>query len=249
MDSGVPSLDRERYFLRWIDKVRPDLDELFILGDLFEFFFEYRHAVPRGFTRILGRLAMLSDEGIPIHYFVGNHDLWLNDYLHSEVGMRIYHEPAFIRRFGTSLWIGHGDGLSPFDGKYRMLKRLFTNPAAQWLYRWLHPDIGIPLARYFSHRSRQAQTSAAPTPFIPHQDGLVRFARQWAQRHPHLRYIIMGHRHIAHAIAVGPGCTYYNTGDWLERFTYGRLTAAGMQLWQYLPATNEVRPLGRDEIV
>ncbi len=245
----MPSLERERYFLRWLTKVRPTLGELFILGDLFEFFFEYRHAVPKGFTRLLGRLAELADEGVRIHYFVGNHDLWLKNYLTEEAGMQVYWAPERIERFGREMLVGHGDGLSPFDGKYRRLKRLFTNPLAQWLYRWLHPDVGIPLARYFSQQSREAQLPTDARPFDPQKDGLVLFARQWAQAHPSVRYIIMGHRHIAHRMQVSEQCTYYNVGDWLHLFTYGQLTAEGMHLWQYLPGEDAVRPLGADEIV
>ncbi len=215
--------------------------ELFVLGDLFEFFFEYRHAVPKGFVRTLGALARLTDAGVPVHYFVGNHDLWIRTYLTDEVGLTVYHAPRVVERFGVRALVGHGDGLSPTDGKYRALKRLFTNPFAQWLYRWLHPDLGIPLARWFSGWSRRAQQRRPDAPFHPATDGLVAFARQWAQNHPDVRFIVMGHRHTAATVEVGRACHYVNVGEWMNHFTFVRWNAEGMRPGRWVPDPGRIQ--------
>ncbi len=225
------------------------MEELFILGDLFEFFFEYRHAVPKGCVRTLGALAEVADAGISIHYFVGNHDLWVRQYLTDEVGMHVYTQPLFMERFGHRFFIAHGDGLSPYDTKYRLLKRLFTNPVAQWAFRWLHPDLGIPLAQWFSQRSRHAQQYSPHFDFDPQSDGLVIFARKWAQQHPDLRFIIMGHRHLAMRVKLSTQCQYINIGEWMRAFTFGRMNAQGMQVGQWLPETRQVRWLQPGEVM
>ena len=157
---GVPdyerSLDREKKIVRWLEFIKTDAAELYLLGDVFDFWFEYKHAVPRGYVRLLGKLAELSDSGIKIHYFTGNHDMWVFDYIPKEIGATLYREPV-IRTYGEKkFFIGHGDGLGPGDHGYKFIKKIFASKTCQWLFARFHPNFGTWLANYFSRKSRIA---------------------------------------------------------------------------------------------
>ncbi|NJW54802.1 UDP-2,3-diacylglucosamine diphosphatase, partial [Salinimicrobium oceani] len=138
----------------WLDEVSQDAAAIFLLGDLFDFWFEYKHVVPKGFVRVLGKLAQLRDRGIPLYFFVGNHDLWMNDYFEKELNIPVFRRPKEFIFNDKKFLIGHGDGLGPGDKGFKRMKKVFTNPFAKWLYRWLHPDIGMPLAQYFSVKNK-----------------------------------------------------------------------------------------------
>ncbi|MCB0433034.1 MAG: UDP-2,3-diacylglucosamine diphosphatase, partial [Mangrovimonas sp.] len=148
------SLPREKKFVAWLDEVKKDAAAIFLLGDLFDFWFEYKTVVPKGFTRTLGKLAEISDSGIPIYYFVGNHDLWMNGYFEDELNIPVYHKPKEFTFNDKTFFIGHGDGLGPGDKGYKRMKKVFTNSFSKWLYRWLHPDWGVKLAQYLSVKNK-----------------------------------------------------------------------------------------------
>ena len=148
------SRERETLFIQWLDQVAEDGAILFLMGDLFDFWFEYQKVVPKGFVRTLGKLAQLADTGLEIHYFVGNHDLWMRNYFTKELGIPVYHKPQEFTINNKQFLIGHGDGLGPGDKGYKRMKKLFVNPLSKWLFRWLHPDIGVRLAQYLSVRNR-----------------------------------------------------------------------------------------------
>ncbi|MBP6656822.1 MAG: UDP-2,3-diacylglucosamine diphosphatase, partial [Bacteroidia bacterium] len=157
---GVPtyenSLEREHKIVKWLDSIKADAEELYLLGDVFDFWFEYRTVVPRGYVRLLGKLAELSDSGIKIHYFTGNHDMWTFDYLEKELNVIIYRAPIEISYNGKAFYIGHGDGLGPGDHGYKFIKKVFASKVCQWLFARLHPNFGIGIANYFSKKSRIA---------------------------------------------------------------------------------------------
>ena len=142
--TAAESKEREVIFVKWLDEIKEDAAVIFLLGDLFDFWFEYKHVVPKGFIRVLGKLAEIRDSGIPIHFFVGNHDLWMNNYFETELDIPVYHTPKEFNFNGKKFLIGHGDGLGPGDKGYKRMKKVFTNPLSKWLYRWLHPDLGVP---------------------------------------------------------------------------------------------------------
>ena len=142
---------REKIFVSWLNHVQKDAAALFLLGDLFDFWFEYKTVVPKGFIRILGKLAEFVDHGIPVHYFVGNHDLWMKNYFEKELGIPVYHKPKDFMLGNTSFYIGHGDGLGPNDNGYKRMKKVFTNPLTKRLFQALHPDIGIRLGLSLIH--------------------------------------------------------------------------------------------------
>ena len=239
---GVPnaaaSRKREKLLVNWLDEVKADAAEIFIVGDLFDFWFEYRRAVPKGFTRILGKLAEISDSGIPIHFFTGNHDLWMFGYFEAELGIQVYHEPVSRKLLGKDFFIGHGDGLGPGDTGYKWLKKLFRNPTAQWLYRTLvHPDIGIKLADYFSRRSRYGSGQLQEEAFLGEdKEWLVQYARRKLQQQ-HFDYFIFGHRHLPLDIELNENSRYINLGDWLSYFTYAEFDGQQMALTTYAAAT------------
>ena len=148
------SKEREAKFVRWLDTIKADAGAIFLLGDLFDFWFEYRTVVPKGFVRTLGKLAELRDSGIAIYFFVGNHDLWMDDYFEKELNIPVFHRPQEVESCGKRFLIGHGDGLGPGDKGYKRMKKVFTNPFCKWLFRWLHPDIGVRLAQYLSVKNK-----------------------------------------------------------------------------------------------
>jgi UDP-2,3-diacylglucosamine hydrolase len=217
------SRTREKSFLEWVDAHRSDMEALFVVGDLFDFWFEYKRAVPRGFVRTLGKLATLADEGVEIHFFTGNHDLWVDDYLEKEVGCKIYTEPKVFELHGKKLLVGHGDGLGPGDRGYKLLKKIFTNPFLKWCFARIHPNTGIGIADYFSKSSR-AKTGEKDKDFKGiDAEWLYIYAREYQQAHEKLDYFVFGHRHLPLDVDIPEGGKYINLGDWIHYFTYGKL--------------------------
>ena len=150
------SLVREKRVVKFLDEIKNDAAQIFILGDLFDFWYEYKNVVPKGFVRILGKLAELTDSGIQIHFFVGNHDMWMKGYFEKELNIKVYHHPEEFELNGKKFLIGHGDGLGPGDHRYKALKKVFRNKFSQWLFGIMHPRLGIGIADYFSSKSRAA---------------------------------------------------------------------------------------------
>ena len=224
VDARLPSGERERLFVRWLEEVvRPDADALYLLGDVFEFWFEYVSVVPRGYVRLLGKLAELRDAGLEIHYFTGNHDLWMRDYFPRELGIPLHRRPRVETLDGRRLLVGHGDGLGPGDRGYKRMKRLFTNPAAQWAYARLHPNFAVGLAERVAGFSR-AHTSLEEAGWLgAEREWLARYAERKLAADPTLDYFVFGHRHlpIAHTLSDGRA-RYVNTGDWLRHQSYAR---------------------------
>lgn len=210
---------RERKFVNWLDSIKKDADILFLLGDLFDFWFEYKRAVPKGFVRVLGKLAEMRDLGIEIHFFVGNHDLWMDDYFEKELNIPVYHKPKEFS-FGNKLFlIGHGDGLGPGDKGYKRMKKVFTNPFSKWLYRWLHPDIGIRLAHYLSVKNKLISGEEDVVYLGENKEWLVQYCKKKLME-KHYDFFVFGHRHLPLEIEISENSRYINTGDWISHFTY-----------------------------
>ncbi len=236
---GVPnresSLARERHFVRWLEMVRQDAAEIFIVGDLFDFWFEYRKAVPRGFVRVLGKLAELCDGGLPIHLFTGNHDMWIFDYLPTEIGVQVHRKPVVREWKDHKFYIGHGDGLGPGDHGYKFIKKVFAHPISQWAFARLHPNFGIGLADFFSRRSR-SHTGDKDARFLGEEkEWLVLYCREVLERE-HFDYFIFGHRHLPLNIDLKTnGARYLNLGDWLRYYTYAVFDGSACELRDFLP--------------
>jgi UDP-2,3-diacylglucosamine hydrolase len=209
---------REKLLVQWLDEVRKDADAIYIVGDLFDFWFEYGKAIPKNFARAIGKLAELADAGIKIHLFTGNHDLWMFGYFTEELGIPVYHKPIRIEIQGKKFFIGHGDGLGPGDNGYKFLKKIFTNPVCRFLFKWLHPDIGIALAHYWSRESRFADGIQEEYKGSD-KEWLLIYSKEQEAKHHH-DFFIFGHRHLPLDIQINPQSRYINLGDWLTYNSY-----------------------------
>lgn len=220
---GLPnrkeSLVREKKFVAWLETIKQDAHTLFLLGDLFDFWFEYKTVVPKGFIRVLGKLAELKDHGIDIHFFVGNHDLWMRDYFQTELDIPVYHKPNEFLINNKIFLIGHGDGLGPGDKGYKRMKKVFRHPLSKWLYRWLHPDLGMKLGVYLSTKNKLISGDEDAKFLGEENEWLVHYCKRKLE-HKHYDYFLFGHRHLPMTIELNTKSTYINTGDWISHFTY-----------------------------
>jgi len=226
------SLLREKHFVSWLDYVKQDAGVIFLLGDLFDFWFEYKTVVPKGFVRTLGKLAEIRDSGIPIYFFVGNHDLWMNDYFEKELNIPVFHSPQIFIINGKSLFVGHGDGLGPNDKGYKRMKKVFTNPFAKWLFRWLHPDIGVRLGKYLSVHNKLISGDEDAKFLGEQEEWLVQYAKRKLEI-KHYDYFIFGHRHLPMTIPLTENSTYINTGDWIHYYTFAEYSNGILELKKY----------------
>jgi UDP-2,3-diacylglucosamine hydrolase len=226
------SFPREQKFVAWLDEVKKDAEAIFLLGDLFDFWFEYKTVVPRGFVRVLGKLAEIRDSGIPIYFFVGNHDLWMDDYFQKELNIPVYHTTKEFTFNGKIFLIGHGDGLGPGDKGYKRMKKVFTNSFSKRLFRWLHPDVGVKLAQYLSVKNKLI-SGAADVQFLGEEkEWLVQYAKKKLEV-KHYDYFVFGHRHLPMEIQLRPASKYINLGDWIGYFTYGVFDGHAFELKKY----------------
>ncbi len=225
---GIPdhdtSLEREKLLVQWLDMAWKDASEIFLMGDIFDFWFEYKTVVPKGYVRFLGKLAEITDSGLPVHVFRGNHDLWAFDYLEKEVGVKLYRKPIIREMYGKVFYLAHGDGLGPGDRSYKFLKRVFEFRPNQFLFSWLHPDLGAAMGNYFSRRSRLAKMNYSISQddrFEHDKEILFQYAKRKASHHPEVDFFVFGHRHIPLLMPVTDKANLVVLGDWLSHFSYG----------------------------
>ncbi len=212
------SLIREKLFISWLDKIKKDAQVIFLLGDLFDFWFEYYKSVPKGFTRVLGKLAELSDSGIKIYFFVGNHDYWTRDYFQKEIGMEVLKKPTEFKINNKLFFIGHGDGLGPGDFKYKFLKRIFRNPLFIFLFRINYSWFGIPLGNFFSRKNKIL--SGNNIKFISKENEILYHFCKKKLNVKHYDFFVFGHRHLPLKIELGNNSYYFNTGDWINHYSF-----------------------------
>jgi UDP-2,3-diacylglucosamine hydrolase len=233
---GAPTLElskpREKKFVAWLDHVKKDAAAIFLLGDLFDFWFEYKTVVPKGFTRTLGKLAEISDSGIPIYFFVGNHDLWMRDYFKTELNIEVFYQPQEFTFNKKQFLIGHGDGLGPGDKGYKRMKKVFTNPFSKWLFNWLHPDIGVKLAQYMSVKNKLISGDDDAKFLGEDNEWLVQYCKL-KENQKHRDYYVFGHRHLPLEIAINNTSKYVNLGDWIQYYTYGVFDGEVLELKEF----------------
>lgn len=217
-DGRHSSAQREKIIVQWLEDISGDADEIFLLGDTFDYWFEYAAAIPRGFVRLLGKLAELRDRGIPIHAFTGNHDMWMFGYFEKELGIPVHRAPIARAIDGKKFMIGHGDGLGPGDHGYKLIKRIFRSRISQWLFARIHPNTGIRLMKFFSGSSRSM--THIPNFLGEEKEWLIRFCNDTLTRE-HYDYFVFGHRHLPldHLLKNGVS-RYINCGDWLTHYSY-----------------------------
>ena len=232
---GVPnrekSLVREKLFVQWLDEIKSDAEAIYLVGDIFDFWFEYKKAVPKGYVRLLGKLAEISDSGIPIHIFTGNHDMWLFDYLEDEINAHIYREPIEVSLKGKRFFIGHGDGLGPGDNGYKLLKKIFNNKLCQWLFERIHPNLGISVAQYWSKKSRIANGEKNES-YHGEKEWLTQFCKEKIKT-IEVDYFIFGHRHLPLEVDLGSNTTYINLGEWVNYNSYAVFDGKKLELKRY----------------
>jgi UDP-2,3-diacylglucosamine hydrolase len=216
------SIAREHKIVSWLSQIQKDASEIYLVGDIFDFWYEWKHAIPKGHVRILGKLAEICDLGIPIHFFTGNHDLWTFGYLEQEIGMKVYRNPIQVTLQNKKCYIGHGDGLGDGDKKYKVLKNLFTSRSCQWLFSRLHPNFSFGLANLLSRKSRIANKESDAIFKRSENEWLANYSKDILEK-SHFDYFIFGHRHLPLDIELNKSSRYINLGEWLNYNSYGVL--------------------------
>lgn len=233
---GAPTAEdsrpRELKFVSWLDHVKNDAAAIFLVGDLIDFWFEYKTVVPKGFTRTFGKLAEITDSGIPVYFFVGNHDLWMDGYFEEELNIPVFHEAKEFTFNNKTFYIGHGDGLGPHDKGYKRMKKAFTNPVFKWFFRWLHPDIGVRIAQHLSVKSKLISGDEDARFLGEDNEWLVQYSKKKLHE-KHYDYFVYGHRHLPLEITLNEKSKYLNLGDWINYFTYAVFDGENMVLKKF----------------
>ncbi|UKT63388.1 UDP-2,3-diacylglucosamine diphosphatase [Pedobacter mucosus] len=224
---------REARIVSWLNFIEPNCSELFLMGDIFDFWFEYAKVIPKGFIRLQGKLAAMADSGIKIYFFKGNHDMWVRDYFTQEIGMEIISDELVIERGGKKFYLHHGDGLGPGDRKYKFLRKIFRSGICQWLFARIHPNFGIALASAWSQDSRSSQKHIEVS-FDDENEWLATYAKEVLQKQ-HYDYFVFGHRHIPLDIDLGKNSRYVNIGEWINYNSYGVFDGVTLKLEYYKP--------------
>jgi UDP-2,3-diacylglucosamine hydrolase len=236
---GVPdhasSLAREKRIVQWLTSAASDAQAIYLLGDIFDFWFEYAKAVPKGFIRIQGKLAELRDAGLPIYFFTGNHDMWMFDYFKKEMGIVIYRKPILLETGRHRMLIGHGDGLGPGDSRYKLLKKFFDSKICQWLFARIHPNAGIRIAERWSRHSRISNTKMEEKFDGEEKEFLLAYCRELEEKQHHDFYIF-GHRHLPLDLNVGNNSRYINLGEWVHFNTYAEYDGQQVYLKTFTPS-------------
>ena len=230
---GVPtlkdSIKREKLVVDWLERIQNDADSIFLLGDIFDFWFEYKKVVPKGFVRLLGKFAELTDKDIPIHIIKGNHDMWMYDYLPKETGVIIHDRNFILQKNRKNIFLAHGDGLGPGDLKYKLLKTMFTSKLCQWIFARLHPNFGISLAQFCSKKSRSTNNKKMSEFLGEKNEWLVTYCKRKQEENP-MDFYIFGHRHLPLEVDIDKNCKYINLGDWMIYQSYAVFDGENIEL-------------------
>ncbi len=243
---------QERRLVRFLDSIKHKAAAVYLLGDMFDFWNEYRYVVPKGFTRFLGKISELTDMGVEVHYFTGNHDIWTYGYLEEECGVILHRQPLTTEIYGKLFFLAHGDGLGDPDAKFKFLRRVFHNGFCQRLLNFAHPWWGMQLGLNWAKHSRLKRADGKEAPFMGEdREYLVLFTKQYMQTHPNIDYYIYGHRHIEldltlpkpeasrqSAVATRPRLLIL--GDWIWQFTYAVFDGEHMFLETYVEGESQL---------
>lgn len=221
---------REKHFVQWLDEKKNDAAAFFLVGDIFDFWYEYRKVVPRGFVRFLGKIAEITDSGIPVHFFAGNHDIWVNDYLVKEAGVIMHMDPFITVINGKTFYIAHGDGLGPGDYSYKVLRKIFTSKIMQFLFSKIHPNIAFDFGHWWSKQSRYSKGLFEE--FLgTDKEYLILYAKEILSKRP-IDYFIFGHRHIPMEIDI-VNSRLINLGEWISGYTFASFDGKDLELSSY----------------
>lgn len=226
------SLRREKQVVSFLNEMKEDAHSIFIVGDLFDFWFEYKKVVPKGYVRILGKIAELTDAGIAVHFFVGNHDMWMKNYFQTELNVPVYYEPKSFTYNNKKFFIGHGDGLGPSDHGYKAMKKVFRHPLSKWLFGLLPSRVGIGIANYFSQKSRDADKGIVEKFHGEQKEWLLMFSREILKKE-HYDFFVFGHRHLPIDYRLTESSRYINLGEWINFETYAVFDGQDMVVKSY----------------
>ncbi len=225
------SLEREKMLVSWFNDVQNDAAAIVLVGDIFDFWFEYKRVIPRGFTRLLGKIAELTDSGIPVIFFTGNHDLWMFNYFQQELNVTVYDKPQLIAMNGKRVLVGHGDGLGAGDWSYKILKWIFTSKINKWAFARLHPNFAFKIANYWSYKSRMKNNGEVDK-FEPGTDYIYNFCNS-IEKNNHHDYYIFGHGHLPLEVPLNENSTYINLGEWIIDPHYASFDGEKVTLHRY----------------
>lgn len=233
---GVPSQKesriREDKIVSFLKSIEKDASVIYFLGDLFDFWFEWKQVVPKGFVRFLAQIAQMVEKGIEIHFFKGNHDMWQFGYLEKELGIQLHSDELETEINGKKFFLHHGDGLEKQDKYYNLLKKIFRSHFFQWLFARIHPNTSIFIAQYFSKTSRKQNKSIKKEQNVA-DDWLYQYAKNHFKNNQHINFYLFGHRHHPLVMEINKNCSYVNIGDWLQNFTYARYEKQKIELLNY----------------
>ena len=233
---GVPnfesSLKREKIICRWLDTIKSDAAAIYLVGDIFDFWYEYKYTIPKGTVRLIGKIAELTDAGIPVHFFVGNHDLWMKDYFEQELNVSIHHQPVTHTFNNKVFYIGHGDGLGPGDKLYKLLRKIFASKVCQWLFSRLHPNFAFYIAKRSSKRSRVITGDQDEKFLGAENEWLYLYSKDYLKEHK-VDYFIFGHRHLPLDLDVEGKARYINLGEWIQYNTYAVFDGDKLELKKF----------------
>ncbi|MCF0198431.1 MAG: UDP-2,3-diacylglucosamine diphosphatase [Bacteroidaceae bacterium] len=231
---------QERRLVRFLDDIKTKASAVYLLGDMFDFWFEYRTAVPKGCTRFLGKLSELTDRGVEVHFFTGNHDIWCWDYLEQECGVIVHHQPVTVELGGSVFYLAHGDGLGDPDWKFKFLRGIFHSKVCQWLFAKIHPGWGLEFGLRWAAQSRRKHGGGEPPYQGPDGELLVCYARDYLRAHPNVNYFVFGHRHIEVDESLSPDTRVLMLGDWITKFTYAAYDGTHVYLENYVEGETQV---------
>ena len=226
---------QERRLVRFLDEIKDKASAVYLLGDMFDFWNEYRLAVPKGFTRFLGNLSELTDHGVEVHYFTGNHDLWTYGYLERECGVILHRKPLTTEIADKIFYLAHGDGLGDPDRKFQTLRKLFHNRLCQFLLNTIHPRWGLWLGYRWAKHSREKRVDGYETPFLGEEkEYLVKYSKDYLQTHPDIDFFLYGHRHVQIDLPLNERTRLLMLGDWITQFTYAVFDGQHLFLENYI---------------
>lgn len=234
---GLPnhkdSLVRERIIVKFLNQIKDSTKELYLLGDVFDFWHEYKRVVPRGFTRFLAKIAEFTDDGIPVHFFTGNHDIWAYNYLPQEIGVKIYRKPLVKEIYGKNFYLAHGDGLGPYDRKYKFLKSIFTNKVLQWMFARIHPNLALTFGLSWSLSNRSSYKPEQIEYKGEDKEWLILYSKDYLKSNNDIDFFVYGHRHFPLQISLNEKTQFINLGDWINNFTYGVFNGESFELKKF----------------
>ena len=232
---------QERRLVNFLDSIKHKASAVYLLGDMFDFWYEFRLVVPKGYTRFLGKLSELTDRGVEVHFFVGNHDLWCGDYLTEECGVVVHRRPLTTEIFGKEFYLAHGDGLGDPDRKFRLLRRMFHSQTLQTLFSALHPRWSVEIGLRWAKHSREKRIEGGEPDYLGEdKEPLVVYSKNYLKNHPDINFFVYGHRHIELDLMLSSTARVVVLGDWIQSFSYAVFDGEHLFLEQYIEGETQV---------